>query len=88
MMLCLTDREPQDPVDSTTVPLLVTDNPKRQSKNSSERISPYPVSSILKISMIGDLSCRRIRQTPSMIMVDLRTEWWISSSSSGRGCYA
>ena len=57
--------------------------PKRQSKNSSERMSPYPVSSILKISMTGDLSCRRMRQTPSEVTVDLRTKRRISSW----GCY-
>ena len=85
MILRLTDQEPHEPLDSTAAPfpLPVTDKPKRQSKNSSERMSPYPVSSILKISMTGDLSCRRMRQTPSEVTVDLRTKRRISS----RGCY-
>lgn len=41
----------------------------RQFLNSSERISPWPVSSTLKTSMVGDWGRRRIRHTPSSLIV-------------------
>jgi hypothetical protein len=45
----------------------------RQLIKSSGRISPWPASSILNTSITDDLSCRRIRQTPSPEMVAFKT---------------
>lgn len=41
----------------------------RHATNAGERISPWPLSSILKTSMKEDLSRLRMRQTPSLIIV-------------------
>lgn len=45
----------------------------RQLMNSSERISPCPVSSIRNTSIMEDLSFLRIRHTPSPTIVSFRT---------------
>lgn len=41
--------------------------------NSSDRMSPWPASSILETSIVEDRSFLRIRQTPSSVMVALMT---------------
>lgn len=43
----------------------------RHSINSGERISPCPDDSYLNTSIIGELSPRLIRQTPSLVIIVL-----------------